>query len=199
MTSRWIDALHASSIVTTEVSQLPLSGALAVLETGSENGALGVVDVDVSPETACGREASLGTWDELLNVLTAANVVKMSKQVALDVLSGMRRQTNNGSSTSELCHSLQQALAVDLVLITDGAAGSVGVFDDSSAVHCEPGLVANVRDTTGAGVRVVKALTLNFTILWMQSFLALTNSLMLVIHIPGCVSRGCCSLAESSR
>jgi hypothetical protein len=60
-------------IVTTEVSQVPLSGVIKLLKLGAEVGALTLLDVDVSP-SVCVNEARLGSMEELIECVKLAKV-----------------------------------------------------------------------------------------------------------------------------
>ena len=62
-------------IVTCEISQVPLSGVIRVLEAAKRSDCLTILDVDVSPSIAV-HEAMLGTKEEILKAISLANVVK---------------------------------------------------------------------------------------------------------------------------
>ena len=62
-------------IVTCEISQVPLSGVIRILEAAKSSDCLTILDVDVSPSVAV-NEAKLGTTEELLKAISLANVVK---------------------------------------------------------------------------------------------------------------------------
>jgi hypothetical protein len=61
------------SVVSTEVSQVPLSGVRVLLEAGNAAGSVTVLDVDVSPDV-CVHEARLGSIEELIHVVRLAQV-----------------------------------------------------------------------------------------------------------------------------
>ena len=62
-------------IVTCEISQVPLSGVIRILEAANSSDCVTILDVDVSPSVAV-NEAKLGTIGELLKAISLANVVK---------------------------------------------------------------------------------------------------------------------------
>ena len=74
-----------ASMVTTEISQVPLSGVLFLLQTAQQAGMPALLDVDVSPEVALGP-AQLGTQAELLQCVTSASVVKLTADAARELL-----------------------------------------------------------------------------------------------------------------
>lgn len=141
--------LSRAAIVTSEVSQLPLCGAAAVLSTGRQHGAIAIVDVDMPPDDAC-KEANLGTEEQFRDVLDVAHVVKMPKAVAQKVAAFLPLDICS-SSAVELATAIAANVDAELVVVTDGHEGAVGVLRDGVQVAVPAHRVEVVRDTTGAG------------------------------------------------
>lgn len=141
--------LSRAAIVTSEVSQLPLCGAAAVLSTGRQHGAIAIVDIDMPPDDAC-KEAELGTEEQFRDVLDVAHVVTMPKTVAQKVAAFLRLDICS-SSAAELATAIAARVNAELVVVTDGRDGAVGVLRDGVQVAVPARRVEVVRDTTGAG------------------------------------------------
>jgi sugar/nucleoside kinase (ribokinase family) len=75
-------ALDAAAMVSTEISQLPLSGVEWLLDAAAARGLPSVLDVDVPPSVATGA-AALGDAAGLLRCLRKATVLKLTAS-ALD-------------------------------------------------------------------------------------------------------------------
>lgn len=141
--------LARAAVVTSEVSQLPLCGAAAVLSKGREYGAITVLDVDVPPDAAC-EESKLGTPEQFREVFDLAHVVKMPKAVAQNVSALLRLDTCSGD-TCDIASAIAEKAHAELVVVTDGRNGAVGVLQDGVQVAVPAPRVEVVRDTTGAG------------------------------------------------
>jgi hypothetical protein len=77
MAREWRDQVNSASMVSTEISQLPLSGVQWLLDTARASGAPSILDVDVPPSVACGA-AQLGTPEQLGRCVRGADVVKLT-------------------------------------------------------------------------------------------------------------------------
>lgn len=141
--------LAKAAIVTSEISQVPLCGAAAVMRKGREYGALAVLDVDVPPDVAC-NDSKLGTPEQLKEVLDLAHVLKMPRGVA-EQLTGFMHLNLCSSDPGEIASAIAKEANAELVVITDGAHGAVGVLKDGVRVAVPAQKVDFVRDTTGAG------------------------------------------------
>jgi sugar/nucleoside kinase (ribokinase family)/D-arabinose 5-phosphate isomerase GutQ len=135
------DFIRDAARVTTEVSQLPLATALAVVKIARAAGVPVVVDLDVPPSQAIG---SLGDEATLLALLGAADWIKPSKSAAREL------SPRDGHDAVALAASLRRRFACEAIAVTDGEAGcaiatAAGVFRSHAP---KPRRVA---DTTGAG------------------------------------------------
>lgn len=153
-----------ASMVTTEISQVPLSGVLELLRSARRAGVLSVLDVDVPPNVAV-EEARLGSMEELIECVRMANVLKPSKMAAVGVVRAM-----NPSAVDEGEVSLQQ-VAVELarlcesklVALTNGAEPTILVDSRYHVVQVDPPSIQKVVDTTGAGDAFLGGLLLGIT------------------------------------
>ncbi len=130
--------ITGSTVVTTEVSQLPLATVKRVLELAREAGALTVVDLDVSLADAV---PALGTEAELLEVLRLADVIKPS----LSALDGL---VEPGVARNR-ARALAERTGAKLIALTLGPAGAL-VLEEGNAIAV-PAAQVRVVDTTGAG------------------------------------------------
>eukprot|EP00040_Diaphanoeca_grandis_P016497 m.85136 g.85136 ORF g.85136 m.85136 type:complete len:595 (-) comp25835_c0_seq2:324-2108(-) len=146
-------AIKNSKIFTTEISQVPLSGVLHMLQTAKKNkGTVSVLDVDVQPSVAV-DEARLGTLDEILDCVREADVLKPAKHAALELLGLLRPQLIpdlEHMTALEVAQQLQKATKCKLVALTDGGAGCA-LATASLALMVEPATSITVTDATGAG------------------------------------------------
>lgn len=138
-----VEAQHATlvadaSVVTSEVSQLPLATVRKVLELAHAAGARTVVDLDVSLADAV---PALGSEDELLAVLRLADVIKPS----LAALDGL---VAPGAARAR-ARELAERTGAKLVALTLGPAGSLLLAEGE--VIAVPAAQVRVVDTTGAG------------------------------------------------
>lgn len=116
---------HRASMVTTEISQVPLSGVLFLLQTARQAGMPAMLDVDVSPEVALGP-AQLGSQAELVQCVTAASVVKLTADAARELLALVNpslKQEEQERSLDGLAQQLADALRTKLCVVTDGSKG----------------------------------------------------------------------------
>jgi sugar/nucleoside kinase (ribokinase family) len=90
-------AISQASIVTTEISQVPLSGVNRLLSLAASSGALTMLDVDVSPSVAIG-EAALGLMDEIKAAVSSAVVLKPSLEAATELLAAFGAPLHGGLS-----------------------------------------------------------------------------------------------------
>jgi len=114
-----------ASMVTTEISQVPLSGVLFLLQTAQQAGMPALLDVDVSPEVALGP-AQLGSQAELLQCVTSASVVKLTADAARELLTLVNpslKQQQQEESLDGLAQQLADALRTRLCVVTDGSKG----------------------------------------------------------------------------
>lgn len=161
------------SVVTTEISQLPMAAAARLLEAGREIGALTVLDVDVPPSVALG-EANLGNKEDLLRVLQGCSLLKLTKDAAPDLLrlagdvtsaealerlAGEAAGADQGTSqelATQTADVLRRRFGARVCAVTDGSRGSAlagecGTSGAQTVVYVPAVPVAKQRDATGAG------------------------------------------------
>jgi len=157
-----------ASMITTEISQVPLSGVLFLLHAARDAGFPSLLDVDISPEVALGP-AQLGSSAELIECVTSASMVKLTAEAAEEVLGLVNPKLNGQTERSleGLAQQLAEALHARLCVVTDGSRGlalalgwrkaqdqTSGSGDRRKAVHpvLVPGLKGiSLVDFTGAG------------------------------------------------
>ena len=152
----WAAPLAArAAMVSTEISQLPLSGVEALIDAAARAGAPSILDVDVPPSVATGA-AQLGPADALARCVRKANVVKLTGSAVEELLALLAPGTRAESSLEGITQQLADVLACRLVVITDGSKGSAlavgraaGGSGTAVRVPSFPGVVQ--RDATGAG------------------------------------------------
>jgi len=130
--------IEDASVVTSEISQLPLATVRRVFELARAAGARTVVDLDVGLADAV---PALGSEEELLAVLRLADVIKPSL-AALDglVAPGVARAR---------ARELAERTGAKLVALTLGPAGAL-LLAEGRAISV-PAAQVQVVDTTGAG------------------------------------------------
>ena len=85
MNKYFLPHLEGQKLVTTEISQVPLSGVLSLLNGAKKLGIPSVLDVDVQPSVAV-EQAQLGSMEELIKVVRSVDVLKPAKHAALELL-----------------------------------------------------------------------------------------------------------------
>jgi sugar/nucleoside kinase (ribokinase family)/D-arabinose 5-phosphate isomerase GutQ len=145
-------AIKGASMFTTEVSQLPLSGARWMLDQARAAGVPSCLDVDVPVEIAVG-EAALGSAEELTELLQQPTLLKLTRLAADSIF----RLVSPGDRliTESLEMAAQQiagAAGVDLCVITDGSRGSALALGSGQATtHVPVYQGVALVDSTGAG------------------------------------------------
>jgi arabinose-5-phosphate isomerase len=135
------DFIRSAACVSTEVSQLPLATALEVARIAREAGVATVVDLDVPPSQALG---TLGSEEELLALLAAADLLKPSKSAGRELGPGA------GDDAVAIAATLRRRFGCEAVAVTDGEAGCVVATRDA-VVRVPAARPREVVDTTGAG------------------------------------------------
>lgn len=139
-----------AAIVSTEISQMPLSGVLALLKAAREAQVLSVLDLDVTP-SACIDQAELGTFEELLECVNMCDVLKPAKAAAVELLKKTDSSfSDNGTSIELVAARMKKLFDAKLVAITDGSRPSV-LADKDHVVPVAPPNVLDTVDATGAG------------------------------------------------
>jgi arabinose-5-phosphate isomerase len=131
--------LRRAGLVSTEISQIPLSGVVAVLKAGRAAGATTVLDVDIPVADAL---ASLGTDAEFQEALSLADVLKPARAALAGLV--------DPGTPLEMAAALRARTGARAVAVTDGAAGCA-IDADGFSQTIAAAEVGEVRDTTGAG------------------------------------------------
>ena len=143
-----------ASMITTEISQVPLSGVEFLLNAAHQARIPALLDVDVTPTVATGP-AQLGTIEELRRCVTKATVLKLTASAAGELLALV--SNNKLESSLELvAQQLADSFGVKMCVVTDGSRGSAlamgkssGVKTDAVRVPIYSGVIQ--KDATGAG------------------------------------------------
>ncbi|XP_064406924.1 uncharacterized protein LOC135351765 isoform X2 [Halichondria panicea] len=140
-----------ASMVTTEISQVPLSGVKALLDSAKKANVLSVLDLDIPPSVA-ENEAKLGSIAEVIECVRTADVLKPAKAAAEELLTIMTgdSQRIKAMSHREKAAELVRLCDSKLVAITNGHEPSILATPDK-VVDVAPSHIAKVLDTTGAG------------------------------------------------
>eukprot|EP00466_Bigelowiella_natans_P000222 jgi/Bigna1/125519/aug1.1_g227 len=161
MKTHFAEALNAATIVTTEISQVPLSGVLQLLNLASSSShaatPLSMLDVDVPPSVAAG-EANLGSLNELLQCVKTEGASCCPKEAGVDI---------SDMEIDDVAVLLKEAFGSRLVAVTDGKRGcglaaerggegsspSPSESSSSSTFSAQVGAYEGVHqvDSTGAG------------------------------------------------
>jgi ribokinase len=131
--------IRGASIVSTEVSQLPLPTVIAILEFARAHSITTVLDVDVPPSDAC---ATLGTRVELERALKLATILKPTKSAARELAGG-------SCDILKMGEAIRRRYGNRAVVITDGDKGCAIVVNEASFLV--PAFRVKQIDSTGAG------------------------------------------------
>jgi sugar/nucleoside kinase (ribokinase family)/D-arabinose 5-phosphate isomerase GutQ len=155
MAREWAASVSGARMVSTEISQLPLSGVEWLLRAARAAGAPSVLDVDVPPSVACGA-AQLGTPEQLGRCVRGADVVKLTGGAVEELLQLLSPGVRPEPSLEGVCQQLADLLGCKLAVITDGSKGSALAVSRAAGgagvavrVPCFPGVTQ--VDATGAG------------------------------------------------
>lgn len=141
--------------VTTEISQVPLSGVQVLLDGAAAAGVPSFLDVDVTPATATGP-ARLGTMDELAACVRRATVLKLTASAAGELLALVAPGAALEASLENVARQLADACGSAMCVVTDGSRGSAlalgrGAGRAPAAVRVPIYSGVTQRDATGAG------------------------------------------------
>eukprot|EP00871_Galdieria_phlegrea_P006009 jgi/Galph1/896/GphlegSOOS_G5662.1 len=150
--------ISKACMLTSEISQVPLSGVLCLLRDASSQQIPTVLDVDIPLSSACDeQDANLGAKTEFFDCLNGATVVKISLSVVEELISyqglwkgelSLFHDTSAILQISKLlCKELQSA---ELVIITMGKDGSV-IANKQHSIQVPSRNIFPIVDTTGAG------------------------------------------------
>jgi arabinose-5-phosphate isomerase len=138
-----------AELVSTEVSQIPLSGVKAILKCARESGVLGILDLDMTP-TVCVEEAELGSFEELLECIKLCDVLKPAKEALMEVLIKCDPTISPSLSLEEASTKCRELFGCQLIAVTDGGHPSV-LSTPQHVTSVSPPAVREIVDTTGAG------------------------------------------------
>ena len=156
MAREWAAAVKSrAAMVTTEISQLPLSGVEWLLDAGRAARVPTVLDVDVPPSVATGA-ARLGTADALRRCVTKSDVVKLTGSAVEELLALIAPGSRVEASLEAVTQQLADALGAPLVVITDGSKGAALAVARArggrgTAVRVPAFTGVTQKDATGAG------------------------------------------------
>jgi len=111
-----------AAAVTTEISQLPLSGVEFLLDAAKAAGVPSLLDVDVTPTVATGP-ARLGSLDELRRCVAKAGCLKLTASAAGELLALVSAAPLE-SRLENVAQQLADAFGSRLCVVTDGSRGS---------------------------------------------------------------------------
>lgn len=112
-----------ASLLTTEISQVPLSGVEYLLDTAAASGVPSLLDVDVTPSTASGP-AQLGSKEQVKACVTKATCLKLTASAAEELLQLVQPGARLESKLEHVAQQLADAFGVLLCVVTDGSRGS---------------------------------------------------------------------------
>jgi sugar/nucleoside kinase (ribokinase family)/D-arabinose 5-phosphate isomerase GutQ len=138
--SRHGDFIRRATLISTEISQLPLRTVIALLLFARNHSIATVLDLDIPPSDAIG---SLGSRAELERALKLATYLKPSKAAAREIVTG------NGRDTLKMAETIRARYGNRAVMITEGDKGcSIAAADASLRVSA---FKVKQVDSTGAG------------------------------------------------
>ena len=147
------EAISECRILSTEISQVPMSGVIECLRAAKEGTPiLTVLDVDVQPSVAV-EEALLGTLDELTECVMMADVLKPAKHAAQELLAHLDpslREDAYNMTSEDLALRLREVTGSKLVALTSGSEGCV-MATETELLTVPPFHLDAVTDATGAG------------------------------------------------
>ncbi|KAA0175640.1 hypothetical protein FNF27_02722 [Cafeteria roenbergensis] len=145
-------AADGASMLTSEVSQLPLSGVAWMLKRARKLGIPSCLDVDV-PVSVATREAGLGSIQELAEVVQLPTVLKLSSISAESLF----RLVGDGDtlvrgSLEAAATQIAAAAGVSVCVVTDGSKGAaIGLGDGRTSAFVPVFKGVHQLDATGAG------------------------------------------------
>ena len=159
LTRSEVDALFVPSLdagvrlVTSEVSQVPLSGVAALLEGAHARGIPTLLDVDVPPSIAAGAAKLCDQPADVLALAKTPTVLKTTRNGAIELLA-LAGEKKPATGLGELAKQLRKVLGVRLVAVTDGEHGGALASESGAVAEQKPPpsrVSESELDTTGAG------------------------------------------------
>ena len=168
--------IRNSSMLSTEVSQLPLEAVVAVLEIASEAKITSFLDVDIMRSDAI---RSLGSAENFERALQYADYLKPSKAVANE-LTGEKDVLRSASL-------LRERYGARAVVITDSEAGCA--ISSAEFTDRVPAYPLKPTDTTGAGDAFLGGMTagLHYGLKWLD-----------VLRLANACGAACCEISGAT-
>ena len=135
------------NIFSTEISQVPLNGVIAMLDYCNSNDIVTIMDVDVPPSIAI-NEARLGSIDEVYQSVTKARIIKPTLEAAIELIDSDRYDIN--SNIIDIGSELMNKFGNEMIAITNGKQGSM-FMNKNDAVIIDAIKGIKQIDSTGAG------------------------------------------------
>jgi sugar/nucleoside kinase (ribokinase family) len=132
------DYIRSSSMLSTEISQLPLEAVIAALEIASEEKITSFLDVDILRSDAI---KTLGSERDFERALRLADYLKPSKAVA--------QELTGEKDALRTANILRERYSSRAVVITDGQEGCA--ISSAELTDRVPAYLLRAADTTGAG------------------------------------------------
>jgi sugar/nucleoside kinase (ribokinase family)/D-arabinose 5-phosphate isomerase GutQ len=136
--SQHAEYIRSSTMVSTEISQLPLDAVVAVLEIARDAGVVTVLDVDIPRSDAL---KSLGDAEQFERALQLADYIKPSKAAVTEI--------TGKSDALVAAQMLREKYGAKAVIITDGEAGCT--ISSKGFSERVPAYLTSAIDSTGAG------------------------------------------------
>ena len=143
--------------MTTEISQVPLSGVEALLDLALLANIPSLLDVDVPPSVATGA-AALGDMDTLRRCIEKCTVLKPTLESAQELLalagedSGEDSGEGSGEGGSDaVALAVQKAFGKSMVVVTDGSRGCALAVDNGTAVRVPVKVSGHAREIIKRG------------------------------------------------
>ncbi|XP_062508700.1 uncharacterized protein LOC134184942 isoform X2 [Corticium candelabrum] len=140
-------------MVSSEISQVPHSGVLKLLQTAKRFGITSVLDLDVSPSVAV-NQAKLGSMEDLLSCVHTADILKPARHAAEELYVHLQSSSSieqvRSMSSTELVDRIRQLCKSQMVAMTAGSEGCA-ISTQQHLVQVPVVPLDTVVDATGAG------------------------------------------------
>ena len=144
------------ALFSTEISQVPLSGVIAMLDLCTKFDIPSFIDIDVPPSIAT-TDANLGSMSELQECLDKVTMIKPTLEAAIELL-GYGKDMNNKlmesfgfEQLSKIADEMKRKYTeCKMFAITNGKQGGI-IFNDQHNINIETLSGIQQIDATGAG------------------------------------------------
>ena len=195
-------AVARSSLITTEISQVPLDGVTAYMQLALENGIPTVLDVDVPPSVAASAAKLCEKPEDALDCAKLATVLKATRPSAEELIRlAAGPDAAIPDDPAELAAALQAVTRVQLVAVTAGSSGGALAAAGGAKVSLPPPEASiNIVDSTGAGDAFMGGL---LAALWRlgngNAALGIASawdepSLLQCLQVANCAGAACCEV-----